>query len=560
VHAPTASNGNATAPGHDALQGSDHHADPARTVLNQPPPLLPANLFDLDLPLQEALIREGGDWGVERVRAAGAYAGSLEAAEHSRRAEANAPQLRAYDRYGNRIDQIELDPSWHALLGDAIERELHSLPWSSQRPGAHLVRAAAFMQHCQINGGVMCPVSMTAAAVPALREGAPELAGAWEGRLTASDYSAVALAGMAMTERQGGSDVRANITLARAVGSGDYELIGHKWFCSYPLCDFFLMLAQAPEGLSCFLVERGEGMELMRLKDKLGTRSLPSAEIELRGARGRLIGVAGEGVKAIITMVNHTRLDCALSSAAVMRRGLVEAVHHARHRAAFGAPLIDAPAMANVLGDLALESEAATLCALRLAASYDRDEAPLRRLATAVVKYWLCKRAPAHVGEALECLGGNGFVEESGMPLFYRDAPVSSIWEGSGNVCALDALRAIDRQPQSLEAFLAECELAKGASRTLDHSLLQLRADCEELLGALRSQRAGALAAQFSARALVERLALTLQASLLARHSPDFIAEPFIATRLGKQGGHSYGTLPGSAPVESIIDRALPAE
>ena len=322
------------------------------------------------------------------------------------------------------------------------------------------------------NDGVMCPVSMTYAAIPALRDGAPELAARWEPRLTSTDYEHGALAGMAMTERQGGSDVRANITRAEPVGDGAYEIYGHKWFCSYPPCDVFLVLAQAPGGLSCFLVTRGPGMEFQRLKDKLGTRSLPSSEVEFRGIEGRLVGEEGRGVPAIIRMVNHTRLDCLLGSTTGLRRGTLEAIHHARHRSAFGALLVDQPAMQNVLADLAVESEAATATAMRVARSYDEpDEGAFRRFATAVSKYWVCKRAAAHAAEALECLGGNGFVEESGLPLLYRDAPLNSIWEGSGNVAALDVLRAIVKEPEGLPAFLAECELAAGADPRLDAHL-----------------------------------------------------------------------------------------
>src|SRR3984885_481489 len=323
--------------------------DPAREVLNQAPPLQPVNLFETDLALREGLEREGGGWGVDRAREAGATAGSVEALEHGRRAERNEPRLTTHDRFGNRIDTVELDPSWHWLLRGAVERGIHSLPWRQPGPGAHVVRAAVFSLWSNADAGVMCPVSMTYAAVPALRDGAPELAAEWEPRLTLPDYERGALAGMAMTERQGGSDVRANITRAEPVGEDVYEIHGHKWFCSYPPCDVFLVLAQAPAGLSCFLVERGPGMEFQRLKDKLGTRSLPSSEVEFHGATGRLIGEEGRGVPAIIRMVNHTRLDCLLGAAAAMRRATLEAVHHARHRTAFGELLADQPAMRNVL-------------------------------------------------------------------------------------------------------------------------------------------------------------------------------------------------------------------
>ena len=526
--------------------------DPAREVLNQAPPLQPVNLFEVDLALREALEREGGGWGVDRAREAGAAAGSVETREHSWRAEHNLPVLRTHDRWGNRIDEVELDPSWHWLLRGAIERELHALPWREYKPGAHVVRAALFTVWGNANDGVLCPVSMTYAAIPALREGAPELAAEWEPRLTKPDYDSGALAGMAMTERQGGSDVRANITRAEPIGDGVYELHGHKWFCSYPPCDVFLVLAQAPGGLSCFLVERGTGMEFQRLKDKLGTRSLPSSEVEFRGAHGRLIGEEGRGVPAIIKMVNHTRLDCLLGATTGLRRGTVEAIHHARHRSAFGAVLVDQPAMRNVLADLALESEAATVSAMRVARSYDAgsEEAPFRRFGTAVMKYWACKRAPGHAAEALECLGGNGYVEDSGLPRLYRDAPLGSIWEGSGNVAALDVLRAMVKEPDGLPAFLEECELAHGADARLDAHLASVR------------ERATAMFAgeepQFEARRIVEELALALQGSLLVRNSPPAVADAFCASRLAGDGGRVYGTLPAGVDAQAIVNRAFP--
>ena len=526
--------------------------DPARAVLNQPPPLQPASLFELDLPLREALEREGGGWGVDRVREAGEVAGSVEAREHAWRAERNEPRLLTHDRYGNRIDEVELDPSWHWLLGGAVARGMHSLPWRDPRPGAHVVRAAMFMLWSSADAGVMCPVSMTYAAIPALRDGAPELADEWEPRLTDIDYERGSLAGMAMTERQGGSDVRANITRAEPLGGDLYELHGHKWFCSYPPCDVFLVLAQAPGGLSCFLVTRGPGMEFQRLKNKLGSRSLPSSEVEFRGAPARLVGELGRGVPAIIRMVNHTRLDCMLGSAASIRKGVLETIHHARHRAAFGELLIEQPAMRNVLADLALESEAATATALRIARSYDDDgQHAFRRFATAVCKYWICKRAAPHAAEAIECLGGNGFVEDSGMPLLYRDAPLNSIWEGSGNVAALDVLRAIAREPEGLAAYLDECGLAAGADRRLDVHLDRVRR--------LTGEAFEGGGDQFSVRSLAEDLALALQASLLVRNAPPAVADAFCAARLAGEGGRAYGTLPRTVDAGSIIDRALPA-
>src|SRR5436305_1504245 len=534
---------------------ADHSAtttiqDPARTVLNQAPPLEPLNLFEADLALREALEREGGGWGVDRVREVGAAAGNGENREHSRRAERNLPILRTHDRFGNRVDQVELDPSWHFLLRGAIEREIHSLPWREQRPGAHVVRAAMFTLWGNTSDGVMCPVSMTYAAIPALRDGAPQLAAEWEPRLTKPDYDRGALAGMAMTERQGGSDVRANITRAEPVGDGVYEIHGHKWFCSYPPCDVFLVLAQAPAGLSCFLVQRGPGMEFQRLKDTLGTRSLPSSEVEFRAVEGRLVGEEGRGVPAIIRMVNHTRLDCLLGATTGLRRGTLEAIHHARRRSAFGALLVDQPAMLNVLADLAIESEAATAAAMRVARSYDEDDPSFRRFATAIMKYWVSKRAAAHAAEALECLGGNGFVEDSGMPVLYRDAPLNSIWEGSGNVAALDVMRAMVKEPEGLPAFLAECELAAAGDPRLDAHLARVREETAAVFSSADPQ--------FQARRIVEDLAVALQASLLVRYAPPAVADAFCAARLAGEGGRVFGTLPAGVDARAIVDRAYP--
>ncbi|MBJ7329418.1 MAG: acyl-CoA dehydrogenase family protein [Solirubrobacteraceae bacterium] len=531
-----------------APQSSQQLHPETREVRNQAPPLQPYNLFEADLALQEAIERHGGGWGVDRLRDTGAYAGSVEALDHSQRCERNEPRLIQYDRYGNRVDQVELDPSWHVLMRANVERGTHALPWREERDGRHVVRAGMFGIFNQVNGGVQCPISMTHAVVPALQTAAPELAAEWVPQLTRLDYDEVKIAGMAMTERQGGSDVRANITRAEPNGDGTYAIWGHKWFCSYPPCDIFLVLAQAPEGLSCFLVERGMGMEFQRLKDKLGTRSLASSEVEFHGITGRLVGEEGRGVNAIITMVNHTRLDCLIGSAGSLRYGTVAAVHHARHRSAFGALLSDQPLMRNVLADLAIESEAATASAIRVASAYDNDEPAFRRFATAVMKYWVCKRAAAHAAEALECLGGNGYVEESTMPLLYRDSPLAGIWEGSGNVAALDVLRAMAKEPEGLPAFLAEVELASGADARLDAHVTAIKAQ----LGGLSDPEA----AQLGARRLVEDLAVALQASLLVRHAPTAVADAFCAGRLGG-GGRVYGTLPAGVDTASIVDRAL---
>jgi putative acyl-CoA dehydrogenase len=516
-------------------------------VLNQPPPFEDVNLFDADAALREGLAREGADWALDRVRDCGAVAGSAEAQEHGRRAERNAPRLQTHDRYGNRVDRVDYDPSWHWLLRGAVEREIHALPWREQRPGAHVARAALELLWSQANAGVMCPVSMTYSAVPALRVD-PDLAAEWEPRLTLPDYERGALCGMAMTEKQGGSDVRAGSTRAEPAGDGTFELTGHKWFCSHPMCEVFLVLAQAPGGLSCFVVERGPGFEIQRLKDKLGTRSLASSEIEFRAAPARLLGEEGRGVATIIEMVTHTRLDCVIGSAAGMRRGVAEAVHHARHRSAFGARLAEQPLMVNVLADLAVESEAATASALRLARAYDEDDRPLRRFATAVMKYWICKRATPHAVEALECLGGNGYVEESPLPQLLRDSPLNGIWEGSGNVISLDVLRALAREPDGLPAFLAECELGRGGDRRLDAHLDSLGTVLAELDGE---------DAQWLARRVIEDLALAFQGSLLVRFAPHAVADAFCAGRLDQARGRAFGTLPRGVAGAMIAERTL---
>src|SRR4051812_38011572 len=521
--------------------------DTTHEVLNQPPPIQPYNVFDADTALNEAIEREGGGWGVDRLRDTGELAGSEEAREHADRCERNEPRLLTHDRNGNRVDQVDLDPSWHWILRQAVEREIHSLPWRSPQPGAHVVRGALMFVWGQVNAGVMCPVSMTYSAIPALRQ-TPELSEEWEPRLTKPDYAGGALAGMAMTEKQGGSDVRANITHAELAGDGDWEITGHKWFCSYPPCDVFLTLAQTENGLSCFLVEgpaTDRGFRIQRLKDKLGTRSLPSSEVEFHGVRGRLIGEEGRGVPTIIRMVNHTRLDCLIGSSAGMRWGLAQALHHARHRSAFGKLLADQPLMRNVLADLAIESEAATAVTMRVARAYDEGDASFRRIATAVMKHHVCKRAPGHAAEALECLGGNGYVEESGMPRLLRDSPLNSIWEGSGNVSALDVLRALVKEPEAMPAFLGECELARGGNAALDAHL--------DRIAGTRPQDP-----EFEARSVVSDLAVALQASLLVRNAPAAVADAFCASRLGSVG-RAYGTLPAGVDADAILARALPA-
>jgi putative acyl-CoA dehydrogenase len=511
---------------------------------NQAPPFEDYNAFDVDLPLREALAREGGGRdGEQRGRALGAITGSAEAVEHSRCAQRNLPLLRTHDRYGHRIDCIEYDPSYHWLLRTGIERELHSLPWRHPEPGAHVARAALFYLMNGLDTGPCCPIGVNYAAVPTLRQ-EPALAAEWEPRVTSPDYDRYAQLGMAMTEKQGGSDLRANTTVAEPQDDGTYLITGHKWFCTIVMCDAFFTLAQAPGGLSCFLMERDQGFRVQRLKDKLGGRCLASSEVEFRGCRARLIGEEGRGVATIATQVNYTRLDTAVATAGMMRRALAEAVHHARHRSAFGRPLAEQPLMTGVLADLALEVEASNAAVFRVARAYDDESEPgFRRLATAIMKYWICKRAPGMAVEALECLGGNGFVEEFPLARVYRDIEIGTVWEGSGNVAALDVLRAATRDPAGFDAFLAECELAAGGNALLDEHLMRVRAGVSD--------------PELQARRLVEDLALALQASLLVRHAPTEVADAFCAGRLG-EARSVYGTLPAGVEAERIVERSLP--
>ncbi len=534
-------------------------------VTNQPPPLTPYDAA-ADPVLLEGLRREGAGWAEEDVRRLGLLAGSPEVQEWAEQANRHEPELRTHDRYGHRIDEVDFHPSWHHLMRTAVAEGLAGTAWADGRPGAHVARAAGWLVWGHTDAGHGCPTGMTYAAVPALRA-QPDLAAVYEPLLTSRVYEPGLrvptekpglLAGMGMTEKQGGSDVRTNTTTATPTTEpGVYTLRGHKWFTSAPMCDVFLVLAQAPGGLSCFLVPRvlpdgsRNPFRIQRLKDKLGNRSNASCEPEFDGTVAWLVGPEGRGVKTIIEMVNCTRLDCAMMSAALMRKTLVEAGHHARHRRAFGARLADQPLMRNVLADLALESEAATTLTLRLAGAADRAvrgdaaEAAFRRIATAVGKYWVTKRGPAFTAEALECLGGNGYVEESGMPRHYREAPLLSIWEGSGNVNALDVLRALDREPGTAEALFAELALARGADARLDAAVTRLK-------------NQSAAASPPGARRLVELMALTLQASLLVRHAPPSVADAFCASRLGGDWGHSFGTLPDTVDLTAVLERALP--
>ncbi len=533
-------------------------------VTNQVPLLVGHDTAD-DPALLEGLHREGADWAEEDVHALGRLAGGPQAQEWGRVANEHEPVLRTHDRYGNRVDEVEYHPAYHELMTVAVEHGLHAAPWADERAGAHVARAAKFYLWGQVEAGHACPISMTYAAVPALRHN-PELAGRFEPLLAANVYDPGLrapetkrglTAGMSMTEKQGGSDVRANTTRAVAQADGSYLLTGHKWFTSAPMCDVFLVLAQAPGGLSCFLLPRvlpdgtRNRMHLQRLKDKLGNRSNASSEVEYDGAVAWLVGEEGHGVRTIIQMVNMTRLDCVIAGAAGMRAGLVQAVHHATHRQAFGSYLADTPLMRNVLADLTIESEAATTLAMRLAGATDRavagDEqaSAFRRLGLAVSKYWVCKRTSTHAAEALECLGGNGYVEESGMPRLYREAPLISIWEGSGNVAALDVLRAMGT---GTESFFAEVDLAAGGDRRLDQSVERLKGDLSRLSDPVEAQAA--------ARRLVERMALVLQGSLLVRYGHPAVADAFCASRLGGDWGVAFGTLPSGVDTAAIIERA----
>ncbi|HEY2397510.1 MAG TPA: acyl-CoA dehydrogenase family protein [Solirubrobacteraceae bacterium] len=547
------------------------------TVVNQVPPLEGIDVFSSNLPLVEALEREGGGWARERASALGRVVGGEPQQLWGRLANENKPVLRTHDRFGNRIDEVEFHPAWHSLMRLGVEHELHSLPWTSEEPAAHTARAALYMTAMQAEAGFACPITMTFAVVPALRA-QPELAAEWEPLVTATTYDprlipasekGSAISGMAMTEKQGGSDVRANTTFATPLNGGgagaEYELQGHKWFCSAPMSDMFLVLAQTDEGLSCFLLPRilpdgsRNAFHIQRLKDKLGNHSNASSEIELHGAWSRMVGEPGRGVPTIIEMVGHTRLDCVIGTAAGMRVAVVNATHHATHRSAFGKKLIDQPLMRNVLADLCVESEASTALAMRLARAYDEAHADadagedssdaqlFKRLATAVGKYWTCKRAPNHAFEALECLGGNGYVEESGMPRLYREAPLASIWEGSGNVMSLDVLRALTRSPRSLEVFLDEVELAAGADRRLDARVQQLKSQFDD-----------APTLETRARRVVESMALCLQGSLLVRNAPPAVADAFCASRLAGEAGLEYGTLPAGVDFEGILERGRP--
>jgi putative acyl-CoA dehydrogenase len=537
---------------------------------NQPPPLENYNPYTADKALCEGVRQNGAGWANDRLTEFGRLMGRGETIRLGEMANRNPPVLRTHDRYGERLDVVDFHPSWHALLELGVSHQHHSLPWAEQRPRTHVARAAFNMLRHQVDEGASCPLTMTFAAIPTLRV-QRELLDEWEPRILSDTYDprflpaeqkAGCLFGMALTERQGGSDVRSNQTFAEPLGTRgpgrEYALTGQKWFCSAPMSDAFLVLAQTGNGLSCFLAPRfnADGKRnvflFQRLKDKMGNRSNASSEVEFRGTLAQLVGEEGRGVPVIMEMVRHTRLDCAFGSAATMRRAVAEATHHAAHRSAFGKRLIDQPLMQNVLADLCLESEAATALALRLARGFDEspaDEAQARftRVATAVGKFWVTKRAVTVTAEALECLGGNGYIEESPMPRLYRDAPLNSIWEGSGNVQCLDVLRALRSDADTTEAFIEELRRATGGNSVFD-----------KFLGDLETELAAGLPEEGSARRLAESLALALQASLLVQHSPSFVADAFCASRLAEKSGRSIGTLQENQDFDPIIRRARP--
>lgn len=535
-------------------------------VFNQSVPLEGHDAAGLDVALLEGVEREGGAAHLGDLRRLGQQAGDPAWIHRGELANQFPPVFKPYDRFGHRVDEVEYHPAYHDLMTVAVREGLAGGPWGDERPGAHVGRAAKFAVWTQVEAGHGCPISMTYSIVPALRA-EPSLSEAWEPLLTSPTYDptpapigtkAGAIAGMAMTEKQGGSDVRANTTRAVATspttGPGEeYALTGHKWFCSAPMSDLFLTLAYTDAGLSCFALPRWlpdgtrNAIEIQRLKDKLGNKSNASSEIELDGALARLVGEEGRGIPTILTMVNHTRLDCVIGVVGQMRAGFSQAIHHAQHRSAFGKPLIDQPLMRNVLADLAVESEAATLLMTRLAGGYDRGEGAFTRIATAVGKYWVCKRAPVFAHEALECLGGAGYVEEAPMARLFRESPLNGIWEGSGNVICLDVLRAAARDPESVQALLAEIALASGADARLDRAVSDLHAELADTSDL-----------EVRARRIVERAALALQGSLLVRHAPAPVADAFCATRLGGDGGRAFGTLPPSADLDAILDRAWP--
>ncbi|EMP54951.1 acyl-CoA dehydrogenase domain-containing protein [Marinobacter santoriniensis NKSG1] len=556
-------------PDSDTPKHEDRYLAVTHDVFNQPPALQDYNLFEQDQALQEATVREGAAHAASDLQAFGALAGGADTIDLGFRANNNKPVFNTHDRFGHRIDEVDFHPSYHELMRIAMENGLHSSPWTHPGQGAHVARAARYYMHSQVEAAHCCPVTMTFAAIPSIRKQA-NLAADWEQKILANRYDPRNLPdsektsvtiGMAMTEKQGGSDVRANSTRAYPIGSegpGEaYELVGHKWFVSAPMCDAFLVLAQTANGLSCFLMPRWRPdgsknpWQVQRLKNKMGNVANASSEAELRGALAWMVGEEGRGVPTIIEMVAMTRFDCMIGSSAGMRQAVAQATHHCRHRSAFGNRLIEQPLMQNVLADLALESEAALAYTMRVARALDNQdderERLFTRLATPIGKYWICKRTPNHAYEAMECIGGSGVMEDCIMPRLFRESPVNAIWEGSGNVQCLDTLRALQKEPETLDAFFLETAEARGTDRRFDQFLTQLQDDFADISDF-----------QYRARNLVDRMALALQASLLIRHSDKAVADAFCASRLENTGGQNYGNLPSGTDPAAIIKRATP--
>lgn len=536
-------------------------------VLNQPPALEDYNLFTTDTALMQAAEINGAGWAKDRLTVYGRRLGDAETIENGRLAHKNPPQLKLFDRFGHRLDDVDFHPAWHSIMALIIGEGLHSAPWAEPRAGAHVARAAAYIMHAQIEPGSQCPTTMTYGSVPAIRKDR-QLAETWLPKIYSRQYDGSnqpvaqktgALIGMGMTEKQGGSDVRSNTTRAEPAGSDrEYILNGHKWFFSCPQNDAHLVLAQAPGGLSCFFVPRWlpdgskNAVHIQRLKDKVGNKSNASSEVEFHNAHGWLLGEEGRGVPTIIEMGTYTRLDCALGSTGLLRGAVAQALHHVAHRRAFQRHLIDQPLMTNVVADLAIESEAATQLAMRLARAFDRAdtdpvEAAFRRLCTPAVKYWICKRAPNAVVEAMEVHGGNGYVDEGPLGMLYKEIPLNSIWEGSGNVMCLDVLRAMQKSPDALEAYFADLIPARGNDKRLDVAINDLKAEFADLTEI-----------EHRARRVVEKMMATLQGALLVRHSTPAVADAFCASRLGGDWGHAFGTLPKGVDTRGIAERALP--
>ena len=547
----------------DEFMASTHEVE------NQPEPLENYNLYLADKALQAAVEREGASWAYSDLIAFGALAGQRESIELGFQANKYPPELRTHDRYGHRIDQVDFHPSYHQLMTTAIEHGLHASPWSDPKPGAHVARAAKYYLHTQVEAAHGCPITMTFAAVPALRH-QPSLLKEWAPKITARVYdpsnrphtekSAVTI-GMAMTEKQGGSDVRRNSTRAYAIsqeGSGEaYELIGHKWFVSAPMCDAFLVLAQTTNGLSCFLVPRWRPdgsknpLQIQQLKQKMGNAANASSETELRGALGWMVGEEGRGVRTIIEMVATTRYDCMIGSSSGMRQAVAQAIHHASNRKAFGARLSEQPLMQNLLADLAIESEAAMTYTMRIARAMDNQdnehEKLLSRIATPVGKYWICKRTPNHAYEAMEVIGGSGVMENHIMPRLFRESPVNAIWEGSGNVQCLDILRAIEKQPEVLDAYFTELAKAQGADQRFNTFVRSLKSEFSDIS-----------TLQYRARTIADKMAVGLQGALLLQHATNDVADAFCASRLASNSGLNYGTMPSGLNCAAIVERGAP--